>query len=83
MVARQATFLRAQQTLIEGEKGFVDLEDVVAALCDEVFDDDVEAVGGGQGEAGLHQQILRLVEGQLQRDCKGDGGGLGGAVVGI
>ena len=50
-------FLRSQQGLIEGEEDLVDLKDVVPAVGEEVFDDDVELAAGREGEARLHQQL--------------------------
>ncbi len=36
--------LRAQQGLVEGVEGFVDLEDIVIAGFDEELDDDIELI---------------------------------------
>ena len=83
MVASQATFLRAEQILVEGEERFVDLENVIVAVGDEVFDDHVKLVAVGERKAGLSEQIPGFLQRQLQRHGKGNGRGLGGPVLGV
>ena len=55
MVAKKATFLRAEQILIKGEKSFVYFEDIVYSVFDMVFDDDIESAGFRKGISRLEQ----------------------------
>jgi len=75
--------LRAQKTLIKGEQRFVDLENIVVAAADKVFHDNIELVAVGQGKSGFSQQILRFLEGKLQRNGEGQRGGFAGLVVDV
>ena len=81
MVARQATNSATQKILVKGEEGFVDLEDVVVSVENEVFHDEVEFAGMGQGEARPLQKLFRILQIQLQSDGEGQHGGLAGFVV--
>lgn len=43
-VAREATNSRTEQALIKGEQRLVDLEDIVVAVGDEIFNDDIKFI---------------------------------------
>ena len=76
-------FSRAKQRLIEGEERLVDLIDIVVLVDDEVFDDQIEAVGVAECVARFFQQLPGLLQIQLQRDGKGNGRGLARLILAL
>ena len=58
-----------QRRLVEGVERFVDGEDVVDAVDDEVLDDDVGLAAVRQREPRTLQQVARFVVVELERDA--------------
>lgn len=70
--------------MIEFEKRFVDLENIIDLFLNEVADDAVEDEAAGEGQPCGGEKLLRLFQIQLQRNGKGDCRLLGGLIgVGI
>ncbi len=63
------------------EEDFVDLEDVVDLVGDEVLDDDVELDGVGEGVTGAGKEVVGLGGAELEGQSKGENGALAGHVV--
>lgn len=83
-VAWQATNgSAAEQRQIIREQHFVDAVDVVTLAADEIHDDDVELLAGGQGVSSPLQKIIGLGQRELQRDGEGNGRPLAGDVIGV
>ena len=73
--------LCSQQALVKRKQGFVDGEDIVVFLLDEILDDDVELTAAAQRKTGTGNKVLRFLQIQLQGDGKGDCRCLGRLVV--
>lgn len=66
--------LRAQKQLVEFEQHHVDLIDIIAFVCNEIFDDDVELIAPGQGIAGTANEVTGFFQIQPQGNGKGNSG---------
>lgn len=61
---------RSNQRLIKGEQHLIQLEDIIIAVLDEIFYDDIKLAAMGQGITRTGNEIFRLRQIQLQCNCK-------------
>ena len=60
----------SQQALIECEQSLIYFVDIIVAVRDEVFDDDIEFVGVTERKACFFEHIFGFGKGELKRDSK-------------